>query len=644
MFPMLVLYVFAILAVLSFITSTTHDDDASYSFVCHAFVPIVGKADHRRSRLLLSSSSPSSLARTVSDTITIDPTTNKTAGTTGTFRQTIEFPSYLELMNVQPGEFVLSEPFVVPAASSSEDRATTASSSSSSSPMFRVKLYPRGTVGRNNNNKGSTSTTNKKSGFGMAYKVLPPMNNMMYNKNNEKVGMYLQYIPPEEKTSGRAQQEFVDATFALRLKGRQRDYDSDSSGVSGGRRRRFDVEWRAGMRFVPLEDSNLAQGLANDFGANLMQTVLLKDFLGIDDRSIDDPTPLTAEVEVTLHDVKEETAAETQRNPQLQSSSSSETALFSSSITPRSGRTSFFGSIGRDIRYIDESNLNIHDSEKVRVGKTIVPILSKLSERQRMFEVGAYPGVEFRILRILDENGQERFTSRPNATYELKPIYPLVSQLERPWPVSVNEQEIPRIYTPLMYNIVSAVGSLATAATGLFAAFILSQAISFFFIPSKSMDPTLQVGDVLLVDKVSPRLFRQRQKVDDIILFSPPSKLQEIVARNGGRLSSRDLFVKRIAASTGDTVRIEADGQVFMNGQNVVKGKRDLCEEEPLKLIEKYIEPRLEETIGQKEVFVMGDCSSVSIDSRVWGPLQTEQIVGKPIVRIWPLERFGWLK
>jgi signal peptidase I len=275
------------------------------------------------------------------------------------------------------------------------------------------------------------------------------------------------------------------------------------------------------------------------------------------------------------------------------------------------------------------------------VGKIVVPVLSGLSQRPKMFEQGTYPGVEYRILRIL-KDGQERFTSCPGAQYELKPVYPLVPQLERQWPIRVKEEDIPKLYTPSMYNALSAFGSLFLAASGLFTAFLLSQAISLFFIPSKSMEPTLSVGDVLLVEKVSSRLGQSsRNKVGDIVLFSPPNKLQQIVASNGGNLSSRDLFVKRIAASAGDKVSVYKDGKVEINDENVVDGRRDLCEAEPLRLIEKYIEPSEDNVVEPKKVFVMGDCSSVSVDSRVWGSLESRNIIGRPIVRLWPLNRFG---
>ena len=78
-----------------------------------------------------------------------------------------------------------------------------------------------------------------------------------------------------------------------------------------------------------------------------------------------------------------------------------------------------------------------------------------------------------------------------------------------------------------------------------------------------------------------------------------------------------------------------------VNNENIVDGQRDLCEAEPLRLIEKYIQPIEDKLVDSEEVFVMGDCSSVSVDSRVWGPLETKNIVGRPILRLWPLDRFG---
>jgi signal peptidase I len=296
----------------------------------------------------------------------------------------------------------------------------------------------------------------------------------------------------------------------------------------------------------------------------------------------------------------------------------------------------------RDVRRGKTSSAKEHDPEEVRVGIVVVPALRRLAERPLMFQKGAYPGVEYRILRIMDPvTNQDLFYSQPGAEYDIKPVYPLVSALERPWPVRVNERDIPKLYTQNMYNGLSAIGSLFLAVSGLVTAFAISQAVSFFYIPSSSMDPTMQIGDWLLVDKVTPRLpMIGKKHVGDVVLFHPPEQLREIVARSGGRLSERDLFVKRIAGLPGDTLSVEKSGAVRINNQTP-KVRRDLCKAEPLKLIEQYIEPSEGMVVGPGQVAVLGDCSSVSIDSRVWGPLPETSIVGRPIVRLWPPSRFG---
>lgn len=444
----------------------------------------------------------------------------------------------------------------------------------------------------------------------MSYRVLP----MFGPPPDEKVGVYLQFLP-KNKT------ETIDATFALRMKGQQRKGP------------KFDVEWRAGMRFVHLEETKLAEGRANDFGAHLMQTQLLADFVGysdIDSKSSDMPVDLS--LDIVIHE-----------KPSL--ADPNRMTVDQSSDKPT---TLFFGRALRDLRESQDSS-EYHDPDQLRVGRVVVPILRNLSERPSMFRLGTYPGVEYRILRVIDrETGADIFYSRPGADYELMPIYPLVQQLERQWPVRVNEKDIPKLYTPTMYNGISAIGSLFTAVTGLLSAFIISQAISIFVIPSRSMEPTLQVGDVLLVDKLTPRLSNKlnlnkyNEWVGNVILFQPTDTLQDIVLKSGGRrLTDRELFVKRVAAGPGSTLKVaDTSGAVEIDGRAPLE-RRDFCGEEPTRLIEKFLRQGDEFKVGPDQVAVLGDCSSVSIDSRVWGPLPTENIVGRPLLRVWPLSRVG---
>lgn len=238
--------------------------------------------------------------------------------------------------------------------------------------------------------------------------------------------------------------------------------------------------------------------------------------------------------------------------------------------------------------------------------------------------------------------------------------------------------------------MISAVGSLFTAVTGLFTAFLVSQMISLYFIPSRSskfcdrctvscihscasnadhlffflsVEPTLNVGDVLVVEKVTPRLNNLVQSITssstsfykpgDVILFQPPTKLKEIVENTGGQLNDRDLFVKRIAALPGDSIEVNIQdntdsdeiAQVKINSIPVqeIQGNRNLCvqnfekeKQEALpKLLGKFITPT-QSTIPKNEYFVMGDCGPVSVDSRAFGFLDQKQIIGKPLFRIWP--------
>lgn len=487
------------------------------------------------------------------------------------YNTTVLFPNFSELMQLRQGEFVSSDTFTVPSTDGNDYD-------------FCVKLYPRG---------------------GGHQIVLP-----VFGGLDEKVGVYLQFFP-------RPGQESVDASFALRLKGQQRKGS------------KFDVEFRAGMRFVSLENTKLAQGFANDFGANLLLTPLLEDFLGESETLPGKQRPVQIETRVWIYSPPE-----------------SKTDSFVGGTVDRTGE-SLFSKISsfrpiRDVRTSKTSSAEAHDPEELRVGRIIVPTLRRLAERQGMFKQGSYPGVDYRILRIRDPaTNQDLFYSQPGAEYDIKPIYKLVPALERPWPARVKERDIPKLYTQNMYNGISVIGSLSLAITSLATAFVISQAVSFFYIPSRSMDPTMRIGDVLLVDKVTPRLpIIGKRHEGDIVLFHPPEKLREIVARSGGRISERDLFVKRIAGVTGDTLSVDKSGAVRINDQTP-KVRRDLCTAEPLKLIEQYIEPIERTVIGPGEVAVLGDCSSVSIDSRVWGPLPETSIVGRPIVRLWPPSRFG---
>jgi signal peptidase I len=157
------------------------------------------------------------------------------------------------------------------------------------------------------------------------------------------------------------------------------------------------------------------------------------------------------------------------------------------------------------------------------------------------------------------------------------------------------------------------------------------------------MEPTFLKGDVLLVEKF-PGIY-QRTKRGDVVLFQPPPTLQEIVLNSGSQLSSTSLFVKRLAGLPGDQdILLVGDNDVKINGNLAFGPNRSLCadSQEPLRLIDKLLENGKGKEIarlGDNDVYVLGDCKAVSVDSRVFGALPKQNIVGKPIARLWPLNR-----
>lgn len=142
------------------------------------------------------------------------------------------------------------------------------------------------------------------------------------------------------------------------------------------------------------------------------------------------------------------------------------------------------------------------------------------------------------------------------------------------------------------------------------------------FIPSDSMLPTLEVGDRLVVEKVSYR-FRP-PATGEIIVFDPPQQLQiQGYAKD-------QAFIKRIIGTPGQTVQIQ-DGKVYLNGTPL---QEDYIAEPPAYNMRPVKVP-------EDQLFVMGDNRNNSNDSHVWGFLPQQNIIGHACFRFWPFSRIG---
>lgn len=141
------------------------------------------------------------------------------------------------------------------------------------------------------------------------------------------------------------------------------------------------------------------------------------------------------------------------------------------------------------------------------------------------------------------------------------------------------------------------------------------------YIPSGSMLPTLQINDRLIIDKISYNF--QNPDRGDIIVFSPTDALKQ--------QNFKDAFIKRLIGLPGDKVEVK-EGKVYVNNQ-------------PLNQ-ENYIEEKPNYTFGPVTVppnqyLVLGDNRNNSYDSHYWGFVPRDRIIGRAVVRFWPLNRVG---
>ena len=171
---------------------------------------------------------------------------------------------------------------------------------------------------------------------------------------------------------------------------------------------------------------------------------------------------------------------------------------------------------------------------------------------------------------------------------------------------------------------------------------IKSFLIQAFFIPSESMVPTLQVGDRVLVNKVILN-FRDPRR-GEIVVFENPNLIEEDrnplaafwhwITEGLGFTSDPDKdFIKRVIGLPGDTVEVKG-GRVFIDGKRLdepyLPRNRDRSDHPPV-------------TLGEHQFFVMGDNRANSQDSRQFGPIQEDKVVGKAFIILWPPSRFEWM-
>lgn len=159
-------------------------------------------------------------------------------------------------------------------------------------------------------------------------------------------------------------------------------------------------------------------------------------------------------------------------------------------------------------------------------------------------------------------------------------------------------------------------------------AFVIAIPIRFFIaepfiVNGASMDPTFSTGQFLVVDRLTYRFEQPRR--GDVIVFEYPN-------------NPSVYYIKRVIGLPGERVRM-VDGRIYI--ENASTSEKFMLEEP---YVQKYhsssdtlILPENRQPLGPNQYIVMGDNRAESSDSRVWGPLDSNFIVGRPLIRLTPL-------
>lgn len=140
-----------------------------------------------------------------------------------------------------------------------------------------------------------------------------------------------------------------------------------------------------------------------------------------------------------------------------------------------------------------------------------------------------------------------------------------------------------------------------------------------FFVSGQSMEPNFKSGDYLIVDEISYR-FKPIQR-GEVVVFKFPQ-------------DSSQRFIKRVIGLPGETVEIKNNKITISKGEKVEV------------LSEKYLSSSdqtlgdIKIVLGENEYFVMGDNRRFSYDSRRFGPLPSNKIIGRVFLRLWPINSF----
>jgi signal peptidase I len=142
-----------------------------------------------------------------------------------------------------------------------------------------------------------------------------------------------------------------------------------------------------------------------------------------------------------------------------------------------------------------------------------------------------------------------------------------------------------------------------------------------FLVSGPSMDDTFADGQYLIVDELTYETRTPNR--GEVVVFRYP-------------LNTKQYFIKRVIGLPGETIEIN-QGEVTIDGKKLVEPYIKTSQDN----LYNIVKPNIKVSLGQDEYYVLGDNRDVSSDSRIWGPVKTKLITGRPFLRLTPLSKIS---
>ncbi|KKS23481.1 signal peptidase I [Candidatus Giovannonibacteria bacterium RIFCSPLOWO2_01_FULL_43_160] len=140
-----------------------------------------------------------------------------------------------------------------------------------------------------------------------------------------------------------------------------------------------------------------------------------------------------------------------------------------------------------------------------------------------------------------------------------------------------------------------------------------------FIVSGASMEPNFHNGEYLIIDELTYEL--RLPERGEVVVFRYP-------------LNPSEFFIKRVIGLPGEKVEIK-NGKITINGLELA---------EPYLLANLETAPNVKMELTENQYFVLGDNRPHSSDSRFWGALPKEKLMGRALVRLWPIAKAGIIK